>query len=99
MFPLREPSRFNPDAPLVTDADVEAFRADPAILEALRRSFGRFLAFLGLAMEGGKVVEGPDFGRKATSGDTQPQLAEDHPGPGQHADTRPETRAGLLRVP
>ena len=65
MFPLREPSRFNPDAPLVTDADVEAFRADPTIRDSLRRSFGRFLAFLGLAIEGARVVKGPDFARKA----------------------------------
>ena len=64
MFPLREPSRFNPDAPLVTDADIEAFRADPALRDALRRSFGRFLAFLGLAIESGRVVEGPDFARR-----------------------------------
>ncbi len=64
MFPLREPSRFNPDAPLVTDADVETFRADPAMRHSLRRSFEKFLAFLGLAFEGGKVVEGPDFEAK-----------------------------------
>ncbi len=65
MFPLREPSRFNPDAPLVTEADIAGFRADPAIREALRRSLGRFLAFLGLRSEGGKVVAGEDFERKS----------------------------------
>jgi hypothetical protein len=65
MFPLREASRFNPDAPLVTDGDVEAFQADPAIRDSLRRSFERFLVFLGLAMEGDRVAQGPDFARKA----------------------------------
>lgn len=65
MFPLREPSRFNPSAPRVTDADVAEFRADPLIREALGRSFGRFLDFLGLRFEGGEVVEGDDFARKA----------------------------------
>src|SRR4051812_28735953 len=64
MFPLREASRFNPDAPLVTEADIEAFRADPALRDSLGRSFGRFLAFLGLAIEGGRVVESTDFARK-----------------------------------
>jgi hypothetical protein len=65
MFPLREPSQFNRAAPLVIDADVDEFRADPAMLESLRRSFERFVAFLGLSFEGGIVVEGPDFALKA----------------------------------
>jgi Opioid growth factor receptor (OGFr) conserved region len=65
MFPLREPSRFNPDAPLVTDADVAEFQADPALRDSLRRSFGRFLAFLGLVIEGGRVLGGADFARKS----------------------------------
>ena len=46
--------------------DVEAFRADLAIRESLRTIVSeRFLAFLGLAIEGGRVVEGPDFAAKA----------------------------------
>jgi hypothetical protein len=65
LFPLREPSRFNPDAPLLTDADIAAFRADPALRQALLASLDRFLGFLGLAIEGGRVVEGPDFASKA----------------------------------
>lgn len=65
IFPLREPSQFNPDAPLVNDADIAEFRADPALRQSLHRSFERFLAFLGLAFEDGKVVEGADFARKA----------------------------------
>jgi hypothetical protein len=48
MFPLDEPSAFNPDAPLVTEADRQAFRDDPQLQEALRRSFTVFLHFLGL---------------------------------------------------
>ena len=65
LFPLRESSRFNPDAPLLTDADVAAFRAEPALREALRASLVRFLAFLGLAIEGERVVEGTEFALKA----------------------------------
>ena len=38
MFPLREPSRFNPDAPLLTAADIAAFQADP---RSANRSPGR----------------------------------------------------------
>jgi hypothetical protein len=65
LFPLRERSRFNPRAPLLTDADVAAFRSAPALLEALGRSFGRFLAFLGLAYEGGRVVPGADHAARS----------------------------------
>ena len=65
LFPLREPSQFNPDAPLLTDADVAAFRSDPALREALGRSFARFLAFLGLAIEGDRVVEAPNHADRA----------------------------------
>ena len=65
MFPLREPSRFNPDAPLVSDIEVAAFRVEPALRANLRRSLGRFLAFVGLKMVDGRVVEAADFARKA----------------------------------
>jgi hypothetical protein len=64
LFPLRDRSRFNPDAPLLTDEDVAAFRSDPALREGLRRSFGVFLGFLGLGLEGGRVVEAPDYPSK-----------------------------------
>jgi hypothetical protein len=65
MFPLKERSHFNPDAPLLTDEDIAAFRADPALRQALGRSFVRFLAFLGLAYEGDRVIEAPDYAAKA----------------------------------
>jgi hypothetical protein len=64
LFPLGEPSRFNPDAPILTEADVAEFRADPKLQENLSRSFEVFLAFLGLRYEEGQVVPGPDFDRK-----------------------------------
>ncbi len=62
LFPLPEPSRFNPDAPLLTPEDVAAFRTDDRLRANLRRSFERILTFLGLAeTPGGQVVEGPNF--------------------------------------
>jgi hypothetical protein len=64
MFPLPEPSRFNPDAPLVTPDDVSEFRADPRLRENLRRSLGVFLAFLGLRLDGDRVEKAADFDRK-----------------------------------
>jgi len=66
LFPLPEPSRFNPDAPLLTAEDVAAFRQDPTIRANLRRSFERILPFLGLAETAdGEVVEAPNFARRA----------------------------------
>ncbi len=64
LFPLRERSGFNPDAPLLTDADITEFRADPTLRDNLLRSFEIFLAFLGLRFEGGTVAEAPDFAGK-----------------------------------
>ncbi|APW64000.1 opioid growth factor receptor-related protein [Paludisphaera borealis] len=64
MFPLEEPSSFNPNAPILTRADLEAFRDDPALRDNLLRSFDRFLAFLGLAREGDRVVPAADFEKK-----------------------------------
>ncbi len=66
LFPLPEPSRFNPDAPLLTPQDIDAFRKDPLIQANLRRSFERIIAFLGLAEVDGKIDEGPDFARRAS---------------------------------
>jgi len=65
MFPLDEPSAFNPDAPLVTQDDRLAFRTDPQLQAAMRRSLSVFLAFLGLSVaEDGRVVRGRDFERR-----------------------------------
>jgi hypothetical protein len=66
LFPLPEPSRFNPAAPLLTPADIAAFQSDPLLHANLRRSFERILPFLGLTVaEGGSVREGPTFAARA----------------------------------
>ncbi len=62
LFPLPEPSQFNPDAPLLAEADIAAFKSDPVLQANLLRSFNRILGFLGFAMtDDGKVVEGKNF--------------------------------------
>jgi hypothetical protein len=62
MFPLSEPSRFNPDAPLLTGDDIAAFRGDALLQARLRQSFERILRFLGFTRaEDGSIVEGPHF--------------------------------------
>lgn len=61
IFPLPEPSRLNPHAPLLDEKDIAKFQADPVLRGNMRKSFKRILSFLGLAMADGKVVEGPNF--------------------------------------
>ena len=66
LFPLPEPSQFNPRAPLLTDEDIAAFRKDERLRANLHRSFTRILTFLGLATApDGRVVEGPNFAARA----------------------------------
>jgi hypothetical protein len=50
LFPLPEPSRFNPDAPLVGADDVAAWRRSPELRANLLVSFRKFLHFLGLEL-------------------------------------------------
>ncbi|MBY0508880.1 MAG: hypothetical protein K2P94_01895 [Rhodospirillaceae bacterium] len=61
LFPLPDPSRFNPDAPLLTAADKAAFRADPHLQDRVRRSLDLMLDFLGLKREGGVIMRGAAF--------------------------------------
>jgi hypothetical protein len=65
LFPLPEPSVYNPDAPLLTDDDIATFRHDPVLQANVRKSLDRILTFLGLAMTGSRVVEGPNFAERA----------------------------------
>jgi len=48
LFPLKEPSNFNPDAPLLTAEDIQAFRKDALLRHNLLQSFRIFARFLGL---------------------------------------------------
>jgi hypothetical protein len=53
LFPLPEPSAFNPAAPILTEAAVEAFRADPHLGQRLLRSLTTMLDFYGFALAAG----------------------------------------------
>ena len=48
LFPLPEPSLFNPDAPMLTEADIVIARNDSAIQSNLKAAFQRMLRFYGL---------------------------------------------------
>jgi hypothetical protein len=64
LFPLREPSQHNPNAPLLTEEDVAAFRSDAALRDQLLRSLDRFLEFVGLVRRGDCIERGPAFDEK-----------------------------------
>jgi hypothetical protein len=48
VFPTRQPSGVNPDAPLIDDGTVRAFADAPVLREGLLRALDRMLAFYGL---------------------------------------------------
>jgi hypothetical protein len=56
LFPLREASRYNPAAPLLTDKDEAAFRDEPELRARLLRSLDVLLGFYGLARQGDAIV-------------------------------------------
>ncbi len=55
LFPLPEPSAFNPDAPLLAQEDIAAFRADERLRDRLRTAWRRMLRFYGLPVPKGKL--------------------------------------------
>src|ERR1022692_4743624 len=62
LFPLPEPSQFNPDAPLLTKADIDAFKSDSVLQANLLKSFERILGFLGLSLSAnGEVAQSEHF--------------------------------------
>lgn len=64
MFPLQEPSLFNFRAPVLSDEEIQAFHDEAPLRDNLQRSFDRFLSFLGLTREGGRVAPAADFESK-----------------------------------
>jgi len=67
LFPTRQPSGVNSDAPLVTDATVAAFHADPALRAELAHSLAVMLDFYGLQTDpsSGRVTKADNFATRA----------------------------------
>ncbi|MBV8435795.1 MAG: hypothetical protein JO029_16050 [Candidatus Eremiobacteraeota bacterium] len=61
LFPLRERSGANPDAPVLDDATVAAFASRSELRAALHRSLDRMLAFYGLAWNADRIVVSANF--------------------------------------
>lgn len=49
-FPTKEPSNFNPFAPILTDEDIQIWRANDELKEKLKTSTEVFLKFIGLIL-------------------------------------------------
>jgi len=67
LFPLPEPSRFNPDAPLLTAADMAQFRSSPALQVRARRALDLMLDFFGLNRKPSAILRAPAFQSRATA--------------------------------
>jgi hypothetical protein len=55
LFPLDEPSQYNPDAPIMTAEDMEAFRDQPELRSDVYATFLRMMGFYGLTAYGEEV--------------------------------------------
>lgn len=53
LFPLPEPSGANAEAPLLSEEDIAAFKADASLRKTLRQSFELMLQFYGLELQRG----------------------------------------------
>jgi len=67
LFPLTEPSRFNPDAPLLKPEDIAAFRIDDDLRARVLRALDLVLEFLGLRRDGADIARGPNFTSRAAN--------------------------------
>ncbi len=56
LFPLPEPSQFNPDAPILTLADITMFKTDAGLRRALLAALARMRSFYGLAGDPARQV-------------------------------------------
>lgn len=65
LFPLRERSQFNSDAPLLDDAAIAAFQTEPGLRAALRASLACMLTFYGLEWDGGAVRKAARYEERA----------------------------------
>ncbi len=61
LFPLQDRSRFNPNAPILTEVDIHHFKTSPEIKQNLQRSLDLMLVFYGLKRQPSAVVIAVDL--------------------------------------
>lgn len=57
LFPLEEPSAYNPEAPILTPQDIATFRGSAELKSRLRMSLARMASFYGLSITDDYPVE------------------------------------------
>jgi hypothetical protein len=65
LFPLPERSAFNPGAPVLDAATIDAFQRDERLRSNLEHSLGVMLAFYGLVPRDDGVARGPTFAERS----------------------------------
>lgn len=61
LFPLQEASRFNPDAPLLTAEDIQAFKSDKMLQQNMQHSFELLLGFYGFEKTADGIIKAENF--------------------------------------
>jgi hypothetical protein len=56
LFPVKERSQFNPNAPVLSDQDIAAFRRSEVLKRTLLDAFIKMLGFYGLELKDHKIV-------------------------------------------
>lgn len=67
LFPLPEPSRFNPEAPLLSPVDIGEFRADPSLRARVLAALDLMLGFLGFTRASGNITRAANFSERSTN--------------------------------
>ncbi|KAL8712624.1 MAG: hypothetical protein Q9220_003155 [cf. Caloplaca sp. 1 TL-2023] len=67
LFPLPEPSPFNPSAPIITPETCHAFRSSEVLRGQLRMSLGRMLEFYGFSLSQPQETRTDDEKRQAAA--------------------------------
>ena len=67
LFPLPEPSRFNPEAPLLSPVDIGEFRADPSLRARVLAALDLMLGFLGFTRASGNITRVKNFPERSAN--------------------------------
>lgn len=61
LFPLRQPSAFNPHAPVLSQKDIQSFRGSEVLQKRLLDALKKMLAFYGFEIQDGQIVRSVDW--------------------------------------
>ena len=67
LFPTKEISRVTPDAPILDEETIEAFKTDEVLRNHLRAALIRILAFYGLELTPDRIIKGPNWAARKSN--------------------------------